>query len=77
MIHDPDMYYNLSRLLKTEEIEQFGKWAFTDRYEDLDSFHCMLAWNQLHGDEFELHSHDLMKDTLPMMIAIWRTKNVT
>ena len=76
MIHDPDMYHNIRRFLKKdEEISAFGKWAFADMYESLNCLQCMLAWNQLHGDKLELNPHNLMKDTLPKMIKIWRQEN--
>jgi len=76
MIHDPDMYHNIRRYLRVDyEIDKFSRWAFTDMYEKLNSFQCMIAWNELHGDKFKLESHNLIKDTLPKMIEIWRDEN--
>lgn len=66
----------LDHLQTGEDIEAFALWAWGPGFGSVPISQLDERWNALHVDELMVSGTDLIRDTVPIMVEIWRENNV-
>lgn len=63
----------LEKNLPKDFIDEFGEWAFGDKYQNLTHIQNYISeWNNLHGKSYQIRPHNTIAEDLFEMIDLWK-----